>query len=1545
MDASSSLHRAVAHLLPARRCLTAAELAPYTFYYFSTVRFVESDNILLVRALDITTRLVSDLVISGLNFFAGVPSRVCSSAIQRLALSLTPTYTYTTRMFNSDRKHYEDFSMYVFAKYDQERTFVTLGNPMLSRQDDNVYTFGDHVTTMDGNTVALYNNVLCGHAYLAPDGVSMLLARDLVYDEARDTAALMKLSTFISHVRNEAAFDLETIVQESNIGPKYRCDRFNARYFQRYHAMQTHYATFKSTWPNVPMDRPPRDDVTMKPHEVTSVSLVIGNYHLAKPTRATHRKDLLVYYNVESIAVPALPIDTRDLGIDYDRVQFVPCNNEYDMLHSFLKRLMRSVDILYVYNANFDVSVLRQRIAYYNFRQRVSGCCLAHQQIDVTRGAKLQTLWENFLSKQPDLCPGQLVLGLDVCHQIYVSFLTDVTAIMQTPGLNANECRSRVSARKALYQTTKSHVQNLKSTCYGSDVVDMRLVVTQRAYDECNSGRLNDKAHVVITKFKPHKNPRKCQKLKDISYDQLDESYRAGGTRLTECLIYNLIDSHLLMRMAKCIEPLKDYVYRQVATYNIDQMVHTRGTMPFSGFIAPTKAVEVSRHKARLDLGSVVATGHLRNSMYAPETMQRRGGYVMQPQTGLSFSRPGASFETIVDFASLYPSIMCDLNISPETIVAHEHADKLTDYVAYDWSRIANGFSKYTLVLAVERSTDGVTPPRLTRHISDTCCSLKRYLGLRAHHKSCLRTSVTPLQRDYHNRLQNEMKICANSHYGTSDLTCSLMITTQGQHKIKLVNKQLLRLNMAPNYGDTDSTMFWSPADTSEKGFDGDCEPVFSAATEELRAYVVSKLTHELMARVKARFQTTQEFVSHFLHDIGAVLLNDVMAKMTLLTTNSQGERVLVPLVKDPVDGDWYARDHLTGTRMNASAAFRVDMVTKLEYENCSSVTCHVAKKMVSLSHTHSYVLLLLVVFVTNISTPSPQYVCLVHELSEDGTLTSTVIKKRGMTGFKTSRFGATETITRDFIDIIFKGHILSVTSDVDRLVPTSWSTVTTGQNVMCLSDNQPDLTLHRILATKTTSGGDGSNSGTLEYIFVKLRDEETDLVTTRCVCLHRGHNMDHVYSDTGARERELAFVKLSEFRTLSVAMGFLNWSHVIRYAKVAALKNEYKAKREAYKMFTTKQLKLPYVHLIDKKTRLYQILGRTASNMEFPNEWVKQDPAVAFFRRFPIDLKLETLMRDYFGSGFKCEVPGFTCAEPLDGMPWPRPQQLSVKSQIDSLYLNDNSKCLAHVLIDLHMWNVTRFDCNEAQLGAHMAEIVAVVVATKRRMQQLVELGLELFYTINGNAPPELVYRTDTTYDFEADCAMRPLTKAVRIPREHQQPEIIYATALAALRNDLTALEPFVRFAPLAVPFTERTLTVLPLRVATDLCLPPHVILTTDSTDEPVLLRAAQHIYYATLARHAMDGLNFSVHELPMTLLRGLPRRATPRELCAYFRGVKALCDSAEPLVAHCAHCLRFWSEVSVDSAVTDNFDFDGHFFRLRPGQCQCIFSPHTAL
>uniref|UniRef100_A0AB33V8Z8 DNA-directed DNA polymerase n=2 Tax=unclassified Herpesvirales TaxID=860343 RepID=A0AB33V8Z8_9VIRU len=1536
MDPGCDLAK-LTHLFPAQRSLRPEESETLTPLFFSSVRHVSrnGEDVLLIHVLNLRSKETGCIMVKSLAFLAVVPQVALSSvAFNALVAESAPHFHHDYTVFNGDLKKHMPGRLFVFHSMEARRLFIKRGNAILNRIGENVYTYGDHRSTYEGNTVALYNNLMCSHVYHVrlKGGSEIYEPWDFVYDAAVDSRWAMNLGEITKYCKREGAFDIETLVHEVSLDPDMVCRAFEKSYFKDADDARELLAGLRSKGvAGIPTS--PFVGLTQKLHEITSISLVVCNYH--KPKDGP-RKELIVYYNEKLLQHPLEEIPVAHLGLDWDRIVFKACKNEFYMLMHFINKLKSSVDVLYVFNAQFDIKVICQRLAYYAFEGRRPGCCKCHAEISREYGDALMEKWELFLSRKPQLVKGEILMGSEILQAQYIKMLRGVSSLLAAPG-GGNV--GLIKKKLEMYKQGKDTVQNFKTVGFGCDIIDMMYVCKRKEYETpSGSGALNDVAKLIIQMYRPKKLAAKTVKLGDVEYRKMDEYYRYGGTKLAECLVYNLIDSQLVVRMAKFLKPVEEYIFRQLACYNLDVAAHTRGVMNFSGFIQSTKVVEVSRNKARLDAGIVLATGNLSDSLFTPETIPRRGGFVANPLTGLFFAQPTQCLEMCLDFTSLYPSIMCDLNISPETIVDLDKAEKIEDFVGYDWSQIQGGFKKMTLVLSVDRSDP--ENPKLVRHFSDTSGSLSRYLALRAHHKREMKANKEdPLAHGYHDRLQNEMKICANTHYGVSDHTCSLMITTQGQHKIKHVNAFISRLNrdgvsLFPNYGDTDSTMFFPPHDRTERPVP-DTARVFwdkvmnkatavvetgdSRAVEagedcfspELKDHIVRKMRRDIVDHIKTKFKSTDIFVNTFLEEAAVVLFDDMVSKLVLHTRKGTATPV-----KDEGRNTWTITDPVTGKEMDCTTPFRKGLICKLEYENASSIGCHVAKKM---------------------------YLCLVHELN-NGTLISTKIKKRGMTGFKCSRFGATETITNDFVDLIFKGGVLRKKNSLEALTSITWDKLEVGMEILHFSEtpkfesgkctNLSNLSLvpHRVTALEREPVPELQGG---ECIYVDLLGCESGKRFVQCVLLVNGCAMNHIVSFANVLLREMAFETLSYFRAFYVSAGFIKWSDLVIYEKVPKLKKEFLSKLEEYGLFPGKKLKLPFVTLQKKKGTMYDILKAKRELVDFPVECQRQDPAYSFFRHYPVDLRLENMARDYFGDGLKCMSTTFA-PPPYKVKGAHATHHIHIKNHIDRGYLNDNSKFLAHVVVDKEMFSSCHLESAdpEGAVADTISRVSRAVMDAKVKLMNISKRGSQIFYDYFNSTPPEMNRtRSSFAYSLERDGALTP--RAELPPLMRCRPEDMYAEAI----NNMAALVPnlggLLKFEELpekgGSPFSAFTLCALPPRVARDLGVSPVVSLECDDTGSAPVVRFAQNLYVATLARHYLDLDQFETYPPRTCAAEGAitepPARITPGDLKTWIRDLSTLFAREGTPKAHCVGCQSFWESCAgTPNLIAKLYSFDGH-------------------
>ncbi|KAI4822304.1 hypothetical protein KUCAC02_007858 [Chaenocephalus aceratus] len=254
-------------------------------------------------------------------------------------------------------------------------------------------TFGDicpdkgYYMARDGNTPALCSDVMFGRVYFVPENKlnQELSASDLIYDrETCEADAKLFDGKHMPYFYKAACLDIETVFDKS-----YRDPRLHSRTFayafpycteSRVADMTEYRSKLVCTlnaagWPypkgaSMYRARSGRD-MPGEQHEITCVSLVILNSHVPKGSPGDHRKTLIVLYNKCKVRHEPHPEADHELdrgaGIDQvSRVQFHPCSGELALLEATIRLLYRhGIEQLYVYNAEFDVRVIEQRVHFY----------------------------------------------------------------------------------------------------------------------------------------------------------------------------------------------------------------------------------------------------------------------------------------------------------------------------------------------------------------------------------------------------------------------------------------------------------------------------------------------------------------------------------------------------------------------------------------------------------------------------------------------------------------------------------------------------------------------------------------------------------------------------------------------------------------------------------------------------------------------------------------------------------------------------------------------------------------------------------------------------------------------------------------------------------------------------------------------------------------------------------------------------------------------------------------------------------------------------
>ena len=292
-------------------------------------------------------------------------------------------------------------------------------------------------------------------------------------------------------------------------------------------------------------------------------------------------------------------------------------------------------------------------------------------------------------------------------------------------------------------------------------------------------------------------------------YNLKDSILTLELTRFNNSLVWNLII--LLCRITKM--PIHDMVRRQISTWiqNIFFFEHRR-----KEFLIPRKS-EISDSKKGGELMSKFFDGKF------------QGAYVIQPVPGIHYD------VVVMDFASLYPSIIKEFNLSYETVLCphKDDEDNLIKGTPYHICTHKMGIFAYVVGFFRDTRVKYFKP------------------------KSADKT-LTQKQRSYYYTIQQALKVFINASYGVFGsknfpLYCSPVAestTGIGQYSIKQTIKKAEQLGVEVLYGDTDSVFLSNPSkaqmkeisDWSKKELDLDLEEEktyqFLALSQRKKNYV-----------------------------------------------------------------------------------------------------------------------------------------------------------------------------------------------------------------------------------------------------------------------------------------------------------------------------------------------------------------------------------------------------------------------------------------------------------------------------------------------------------------------------------------------------------------------------------------------------------------------------------------------------------------------------------------------------------------------------------
>jgi len=328
-------------------------------------------------------------------------------------------------------------------------------------------------------------------------------------------------------------------------------------------------------------------------------------------------------------------------------------------------------------------------------------------------------------------------------------------------------------------------------------------------------------------------------------YNLKDSILTLDLTKFNNSLVWNLII--LLCRITKM--PIHDMVRRQISTWiqNIFYFEHRRknSLIPRRSEIAELKKGGILSSKA--------------------DDEKFMGAYVVPPVPGIHYD------VVVMDFASLYPSIIKEYNLSYETVLCpHEDdEDNLVKGTPYHICTHKMGIFAYVVGFFRDIRVKYFKPKSGDKSLSEK-------------------------QRNYYQTIQQALKVFINGSYGVFGsqnfplfcLPVAESTTGIGQYSIKQTIKKAEELGVEVLYGDTDSVFLKNPtkdqmkeiSDWSKKELDLDLEEEktyqFLALSDRKKNYIgIYKGTkYTDIKGLVAKKKNTPEFIKKIFSDLIEIL-------------------------------------------------------------------------------------------------------------------------------------------------------------------------------------------------------------------------------------------------------------------------------------------------------------------------------------------------------------------------------------------------------------------------------------------------------------------------------------------------------------------------------------------------------------------------------------------------------------------------------------------------------------------------------------------------
>ncbi len=333
-------------------------------------------------------------------------------------------------------------------------------------------------------------------------------------------------------------------------------------------------------------------------------------------------------------------------------------------------------------------------------------------------------------------------------------------------------------------------------------------------------------------------------------YNLKDSILTLELTKFNNSLVWNLII--LLCRITKM--PIHETVRRQISTWiqSIFYFEHRR-----KNYLIPRRS-EIAELK----------TGGYSKAVIEGKAFA--GAYVVPPVPGIHFD------VVVMDFASLYPSIIKEYNLSYETVLCPHNDCKDNLLKASPYHACTHKMGIFAYVVGFFRDIR------------------VKYFKLKSSDKT-----LSEKQRNYYQTIQQALKVFINASYGVFGspnfplycLPVAESITGIGQYSIKQTIKKAEQIGIEVLYGDTDSIFLKNPSQAqmndiskwSRKELDLDLEEEktyqFLALSDRKKNYLgIYKDTKYVDKKgLVAKKKNTPEFIKTVFNDLIEILkdIND----------------------------------------------------------------------------------------------------------------------------------------------------------------------------------------------------------------------------------------------------------------------------------------------------------------------------------------------------------------------------------------------------------------------------------------------------------------------------------------------------------------------------------------------------------------------------------------------------------------------------------------------------------------------------------------------